>query len=53
MRTPQESRLLKEFFLNASLLALALETAKELEDLERQENPSSAKETEDEWLEAA
>lgn len=52
MRTPQESRLLKEFFLNASLLALALETAKELEDLERQE-PSSVEETEDEWLEAA
>lgn len=34
MRTTEESRLLKEYFLNAALLAMALETARELAEIE-------------------
>ncbi|MFT5467951.1 MAG: hypothetical protein ACI8UO_003059 [Verrucomicrobiales bacterium] len=49
MKTPEKSQLLKEYFLNASLIALALELAKEktslnfaeseIETVDTEENP--------------
>lgn len=42
MKTTEESRILKEYFLNACLLALALEVAQDLSHLERREKEDLA-----------
>ena len=46
MRTTEESRILKEYFLNAALLAMALEAARDLAEFEEicEEEPAFSEE---------